>query len=127
MRPRLDEFLLALLWIIGTGWWGYFGLVGYIGNLAESGQFNLTGFILSFYLLCLTVFGLRFVLNTFRRFWTNAPGWVDTWVTLGYGITMLLGLFFSLFSLVISLIHLFTADITNLVFGWGLASCLGIA
>lgn len=70
-RPRLEEFFLALLWIIGTGAWGYFGYNGYVQNITAGPAFNLAGFILSFFLLCLTVFGLRYALNTFRRIWTT--------------------------------------------------------
>lgn len=126
-RPRLEEFLLALLWIIGTGGWGYFGVVGYKENLTNPNiSFNLTGFILSFFLICLTVFGLRFVLNTFRRLWTNSPGWVDTVASLTLGITLILGCFFSLFTLVVALLQLFEPKVDNLVFGWGVAACLAI-
>ncbi len=125
-RPRLEEFLLALLWIIGTGWWGYFGLVGYIENISNWGQFNLTGFLISFFLLCLTVFGLRYALNTFLRLWRKAPVGLETVANLTLGVTLLLGSLFSLFNLTIALIHIFTDKIPNLVFGWGIAACLGI-
>jgi WD40 repeat protein len=125
-RPRLEEFFLALLWIIGTGAWGYFGYNGYVQNITAGPAFNLAGFILSFFLLCLTVFGLRYALNTFRRIWTTAPGWIETIASLCLGITLVLGFFFTIFSLVISIYHLFMDDITNLIFTWGIAACLGM-
>ena len=127
-RPRLEEFFLALLWLIGTGGWGYFGLIGYFGNLARMGDpdFSLIGFILGFFLLCLTVFGLRFILHTFRRLWTRTPAWLDTTASLFFGLTLLAGGLFSLFSLVVTAIHLFNDKISNLIFGEGLAACLGM-
>ena len=128
VRPRLEEFFLALLWLIGTGGWGYFGLIGYFGNLARQGEpnFSLIGFILGFFLLCLTVFGLRFILHTFRRLWIHTPAWLDTTASLSFGLTLLLGSLFSLFSLLVTAMHLFNDKISNLIFGEGLAACLGM-
>lgn len=126
LRPRLEEFFLALLWLIGTGAWGYFGYNGYVQNVTAGSGFNLTGFVISFFLLCLTVFGLRFAFNTFRRIWLDAPGWVESFASLVLGITLVLGFFFTAFSLALSVYHLFSDDMTNLVFTWGVAACLGM-
>ncbi len=126
LRPRLEEFFLALLWLIGTGAWGYFGFNGYLQNITAGPGFNLTGFVISFFLLGLTVFGLRFAFNTFRRIWLNAPGWIETLASLALGITLVLGFFFTAFSLAITVYHLFTDGMTNLVFGWGVAASLGM-
>lgn len=126
LRPRLEEFFLALLWLIGTGAWGYFGFNGYLQNITAGPGFNLTGFVISFFLLGLTVFGLRYALNTFHRIWLNAHGWIETLASLTLGITLVLGFFFTAFSLAITAYHLFNDDMTNLVFGWGVAASLGM-
>lgn len=126
LRPRLEEFFLALLWLIGTAAWGYFGFNGYTQNITAGSGFNLTGFVISFFLLCLTVFGLRFAFNTFRRIWLNPPVWVENLASLVLGLVLVLGFFFTLFSLAISVYHLFTDEMTNLVFSWGVAACLGM-
>ncbi len=125
-RPRLEEFLLALLWTVGTAAWGYFGVVGYIENLRGTG-FNLTGFVTSFFLICLTVFGLRFAFNVYLRLWRTPPAWFDTFTSLTLGTILILGSLFSLFTLGITIYYLFTAQTTNLVFGWGIAACLALA
>lgn len=128
MRPRLDEFFLALLWTVGATLWGYYGVVGYAKTLTESeARFNLPGFVVSFFLLCLAVFGLRFALGVYLRLWRKPPAWLDTTASLGFGVTVLAGAIFSFVTLVIVLIHLFGDSISNLVFGWGLAASLGIA
>ncbi len=126
IRPRLEEFLLALLWLVGTCSWGYFGVIGYATNVLhlDDSSFNLIGFILSFFLLSMTVFGLRFVLNTFRRLWSNAPSWLDTGASLLLGFTLITGSLFSLFSLIVTLVNLFDKKISNLVFGESLAASL---
>ncbi len=126
LRPRLEEFFLALLWLIGAVAWGYFGLNGYSQNLNAGPGFNLAGFVISFFLLCLSVFGLRFALNTFRRIWQNAPGWTETMGGAVLGFVLVLGFFFSLFTAVICLVHLFADNISKIVFTWGVAACLGI-
>lgn len=126
LRPRLEEFLLALLWLIGAVVWGYFGYNGYLQNLNAGPGFNLAGFVISFFLLCLSVFGLRFALGTFRRIWQNAPGWTENLAGLVLGLVLVLGSFFSLFTAASCLVHLFTDKIANIVFTWGVAACLGI-
>src|SRR4051812_45274085 len=123
LRPRLEEFFLALLWLIGTGAWGYFGCNGYVQNITAGPGFNLTGFVISFFLLCLTVFGLRFALNTFRRIWLNPPGWVEGFASLVLGIVLVLGFLFTASSLAFAVYHLFTDEMTNVVFTWGVAAC----
>ncbi len=127
-RPRLDEFFLALLWIVGTTAWGYFGVIGYGENIAflDSPRFNVSGFVVSFFFLCLTVFGIRYALNTFLRLWLKAPGWVDTLASLTLGLILALGTLFSLFSLVVVAAHIFTVK-DNLIFAWGLGASLAIA
>ncbi len=127
-RPRLEEFFLALLWIIGTFAWGYFGLVGFIENLGNNGtaEFSLTGFILSYFLLCFTIFGIRFALNVLLRIWQHRPTWLDTLSTIMLGTTLLSGVVFSLFTLIISIIHLFTDKLSNVVFGWGVSASIVI-
>lgn len=129
-RPRQEEFFLALLWILGTAAWGYFGIAGYAENLSNysnNAAFNITGFILSFFLLCLTVFGLRFSLNTFLRIWRRPPVWLDTLTAYVLGITLLSGGLFSLFTLTLVAIKLFTdSKVTNLIFAWGLAASVAI-
>lgn len=126
LRPRLEEFFLALLWLIGAGVWGYFGYYGYRQNISAGPDFNLAGFVVSFFLLCLAVYGLRYTLNIFRRIWQTAPGWTETIAALTFGLALVMGCLFSLFSAVVCLVHLFADRISNLVFTWGIAACIGI-
>src|SRR5690349_10201690 len=125
-RPRWDEFFLAILWTIGSLVWGYFGLVGYTSNLSEPNGFRLPGFVISFFLLCLTVFGLRFALNVFLRVPPKLPSWMDNTGPVTLGITLLLGLGFSIFTAVIVLIYIFRDVTDNLIFAWGFAAALGM-
>ncbi|MBN9390192.1 MAG: hypothetical protein J0I20_19350 [Chloroflexi bacterium] len=126
LRPRLEEFFLALLWLIGAGLWGYFGYHGYQQNLFATTDFNLAGFVISFFLICLSVYGLRYSLSVFRRLWPNAPGWTETGASLVLGLVLVCGFLFSLFTVTFCVIHLIADDISNLVFAWGVAACLGI-
>ena len=129
IRPRLEEFFLATLWLVGTLIWGYFGILGYTSNVNRFNPddgFNLTGFILSFILLCLAVFGLRFVLNVFRRLWPQSPSWLETLATLLLGATLILGGLFSVFTLVVTAYHIMNDKISNLAFTEGFSSCIVI-
>ncbi|MEI6045562.1 MAG: WD40 repeat domain-containing protein [Chloroflexota bacterium] len=125
-RPRWDEFFLAVLWTLGSGVWGTFGVFGYISNLTEPNGFKLAGFIISFFLLCLTVFGLRFALNVYLRIPRNLPAWFDNAAPITLGVTLLLGLFFSLFTAVLVLLNIFREVTNNLIFTWGFATAVGI-
>jgi WD40 repeat protein len=131
-RPRLEEFFLALLWIIGAVVWGYFGVVGYIENLSNYNNdavFNLAGMVLSFFLLCLSVFGIRFVLNVFLRLLPTRPAELDTAAGVALSVTLFLGSIFSFVNLGLAIYKLFTLPapyISNLIFAWGFTACVGI-
>ncbi len=126
MRPRLDEFFLAILWTIGSLIWLYFGLVGYVGNLGDPINFKLPGFVLSFFLLCLTVFGLYYALRVFLRVPARLPVWVDNSAPLVLGTSLLLGMLFSLFTAIIVIVYIFQNVTDNLIFAWGFAAAGGI-
>jgi WD40 repeat protein len=125
-RPRLDEFLLAVLWAIGSFVWGSFGLFGYVGNLSDPSNFKLAGFVISFFLLCLTVFGWRFALNVFLRVPQRLPHWLDNAAPIVLGVTLLLGSLFSVFTAVYIFIYLFNNVSDRLIFAWGFATAGGI-
>jgi len=102
-------------------------MLGYIGNLTDLPSFKLPGFVISFFLICLTVFGLRYALQVFLRIPARLPGWTDNLGPLVLGTVLLLGTIFSLFTAAVVLSHLWREVTDNLVFAWGCAAAAGIA
>ncbi|NWJ46721.1 MAG: hypothetical protein HXX08_12650 [Chloroflexi bacterium] len=126
IRPRLDEFLLAVLWLVTVPVWAYFGLAGYFINLSEPPNFKLPGFIIGFFFLCLMVFGLRFTIKIFLRLPKTPPKWVDSAAPVVMGITLLLGSLFSFFTLGVVLYYVFSTTLEKLMFAWGFITAVGI-
>ncbi|MEI7554980.1 WD40 repeat domain-containing protein [Candidatus Chlorohelix sp.] len=125
-RPRLDEFLLAVLWLITVPVWAYFGFVGYFINLFTPLSFRLPGFVIGFFFLCLLVFGLRFALKIFLRLPKTPPKWLDSSAPVVMGTTLLLGSLFSLFTLVVMIYYLFSTSLEDLMFVWGFITAIGV-
>ncbi len=125
-RPRWDEFFLAVLWTLGSFVWGSFGIFGYAGNLSTPADFKLAGFIISFLLICLTVFGIRYALNVFLRIPRRLPNWMDNAAPVALGTTFLTGALFSLFTSIIILIYLFQNVTDTFILAWGFATSAGI-
>jgi len=125
-RPRLEEFLLAVLWTISAPIWGYFGFIGYVANLFGPDEFSLPRFTLSYFFLCMTVFGLRFALNVFLRIPKALPRWVDNFAPLVLGFTLLAGFLFSITSLIIMVLDLLRQATNNIILAWGFAAAAGV-
>jgi hypothetical protein len=78
-RPRLDEFLLALLWFLSSCVWAYFGASGYLGNFVDLPRVSLPGILLSYFFVCLAVFGWTFSVGVFWRISKHPPLWIQNY------------------------------------------------
>lgn len=130
-RPRLDEFVLAVFWVLAGLILVYFGTVGFISNYTEiiaNNSSALPRFVISFGLLCLGVYGLTYSFRVFARIRPNPPLWLDNSGPLIFGFTLLAGFFFTLFTVSVLILDLFNNEHDRGVLAWGIVTiaCLVI-
>jgi WD40 repeat protein len=125
-RPRLDEFLLALLWLLSSCVWAYFGVIGFIINFKDFPDISLPGTILSYFFVCLAAFGWSFAISVFWRIPKNPPLWIQNYGSIFRAVLLIAGFFFSLFTMVLMIIDLISYENDRLIFGWGFAASVGL-
>lgn len=128
-RPRWDEFLLAVFWTLAGIILLYFGFTGYTNNLAifNSPKFSLPGFIISFSLLCMAVFGLVYALRVYGRLLNQPPLWLDNAGPLALGTLLLSGFGFSLFTIAVLILDLLNREHERYVLAWGITAIAALA
>lgn len=128
-RPRLDEFLLAIFWVLAGLVLLYFGTTGYISNYSQilnSDNSALPRFIISFGLICFSVYGLAYAIRIFSRLSLNPPLWLDNAGPISFGVTLLIGFFFTLFTDIVLILDLFNYERDREVVAWGIITIAGL-